>query len=348
MNEAPLWTLLAGWPLLAACVLALVPTAHRRASAATLATTGLAATLVLVWRMPADAVAKAACVGLGAALALHWTLGHGASARARVLPVFASAGILGLLACGADLAISAGLLGAQAVCVAAVGLSARRRARPGWEALLSDLSGAVLLLVSSGAPAASFAPVCASLGFGMLGGLGPRPRGEERDDESEASLARALLGVGAVIALGRSTMLISTDIVLGLGVLTVWLAAVSPVPRGVRIQIALAAMAAVLPHGAWAAGVSCLLALGLGAANWMPNRLASANMVPWPGFVAALWVIDACWRQPGPGTLIAALLLAGLVLAALRRGVAPVRADAMTIGLMMASLGAAVVLEQAG
>ncbi|AQS88859.1 hypothetical protein A0U93_14050 [Neoasaia chiangmaiensis] len=173
--------LVPGWPLLAACLLLLVPREQRFAAIGSLSIFGLVLTLVLTPLLPGQDLLSIVTRLLVAAVPFL-TRREGLSRIAAIVPLLATGCVLAALTLH-DLLVVVSLL---AFAVALLGLydaAAAARARAAWNTARLRLSGAILSLLGAsfgalpamagGAPVARAGDLLLVVGLCLLAGLGP-------------------------------------------------------------------------------------------------------------------------------------------------------------------------------
>ncbi|WP_051625751.1 hypothetical protein [Kozakia baliensis] len=308
------------WPLLAACLLSLTPTANLRSSAKSFALIGLIISVCLTPFMPGqDGLSNGARLLVAC---VPWLARRGEIGRIGVIvPFLACFCIMLALTAHAVLPIAA-LLGLAAALLALHEAAGAVRARVAWELARIRLAGAILALLGATLTGSSTQPDAARLGdlllavgLCLLAGLGPSPQGIP--EMGRPAVLDMLLRIGALALMLRLPDRDVTHMVFllaGLG--TLWLAVLAR-QCGPRLHAALATLCAaqggaVLPALLFMTGG---LAICSGEMTERSARWASSSLPPYPHFTASLLLLSVLLM---PHPFVGLAVLAALAIQAAR------------------------------
>ncbi|NVN42359.1 hypothetical protein HW537_00430 [Asaia siamensis] len=313
------------WPLLAACLLALMPEAQAARSARHFTLAGLVLTALLDPLLPSqDILARWACLLAGCVPFLSW---HSHEKRlALCLNLLASSAIMLALSVHTLLPVTC-LTAFTALILALRETLVTTRARQAWESMRLRLAGVVLALLGTSLTTLTPDPATLrlgdlflSVGLCLMAGLGApmTTQAHAASEERGTALLDMLLCLSVVALMLRLPERDITHIVLVLaGLAGLWLCVMTRQDNA-RPIVALAILAATLPHGV--VPVLLLLSSGLALAA-IPALDRSArfwilgSLPPWPGFTAGFGIVGGL---AATGMIPALLCLAALGLLASR------------------------------
>ncbi|WP_162993534.1 hypothetical protein [Asaia bogorensis] len=326
--------LVPAWPLLAACLLALLPRAQAMRSARHFALIGLALTVCLTALLPGqDLLTRWGCLLAGTAPAL--ALGKGQT-RLTLCLDFISGSIITLALCAHDVLTVVCLTACAALILAYRETLATTRARQAWDSMRMRLAGLILALLGTSLTTMSpdlaisrLGDLFLAVGLCLLAGLGttlpsrslmPDERHDTRTlrPERVAALPDMLLCLSAVSLMLRLPSREVTHVVLLLAGLTgLWLCVLSR-QGGSRPLVALATVATALPIGPIPSLLLLSSGMALAAEPDIPEsmrRWITSSLPPWPGFAAGCMIVAGL---DAVGVISALLVLAALGLTASR------------------------------
>ncbi|WP_438383914.1 hypothetical protein ABHV46_06745 [Asaia sp. BMEF1] len=317
------------WPLLAACLLALMPEAQAGRSARLFALTGLILTALLdPFLSGQDVLARWACFLAGCVPFLSWQARE--KRLALCLNFLASSTIMLALSVHTLLPVTC-LTACGALILALRETLVTTRARQAWESMRLRLAGVVLALLGTSlttmtpdAATLRLGDLFLSIGLCLMAGLGTpvTTHAHPATEEPGTALLDMLLCLSVVALMIRLPERDITHMVLILaGLAGLWLC-VGTRQDNYRPLVALAVIASALPHGVVPALLLMSSALALAAAPSI-NRSARfwilGSLPPWPGFAAGLGIV-AGLATTGVIPVLLCLLALGLMASRARLG----------------------------
>jgi len=326
------------WPLLAACLLALLPEKRAAGSARLFALTGLALTVLLTPLVAGqDLITRWTWLLAASVPFLSWREGS----RRLTLCLDFLACFVTMLALGLHAVLPvACLIACGALLLALRESLATTRARQAWESMRLRLAGTILTLL--GSSLTSFSPdpatlrlgdLLLSIGLCLLAGLGaPGGLASYFDSslipptERASALLDMLLCIAAIALMIRLPERDITHTVLVLaGLAALWLGILAR-QDGVRSLIALAIVSTAIPGGHVPAMLFLSTGLALAAEPALDSRSrrwVACGLPPWPPFAASCGLLAGLMRSsPLSGGLAALLTVIGLGVMASRSGLA--------------------------
>ncbi|CDG40952.1 MULTISPECIES: hypothetical protein [Asaia] len=327
--------LVPSWPLLAACLMALLPEARALRSARHFALAGLVLTLCLSPLLPAqDLLSRWGCLMAGAMPFL--ALGKGET-RLTLCLDFVSACLITLALCAHDVLTVVCLTGCAALMLTYRETLATTRARQAWDSMRMRLAGLVLALLGTSLITMSPDPAILRLGdlflavgLCLLSGLGtiaPVCDGTMTGKDGSAvslrtdrltALPDMLLCLSAVALMLRLPAREVTHMVpLSAGIAGLWLCILTR-QDGPRLLVCLATIAAALPTGPVPSLLFLSSGLALAAGPQIPDsmrRWVISSLPPWPNFTAGCLTLAGLSKV---GLIPTVIVLAALGLTASR------------------------------
>lgn len=308
------------WPLLAACLLMLIPLPRIFGAARSLSLTGVALTVVLTPVAPdQDALSNglrilASCVPW-LALRDNQTLAS-SSRTALMVPFLATFSGIMALSAHAILPVTT-WLGLTALLLAVREALTASRARIAWDharlrvaGVVLSLLGATLGSLTTDAGSIRAGDLFLAIGLSLLAGLGPSP--QKTSDSGTSAILDMLLRLGAIALILRLPDRDVTHLVfLCAGVATLWLAVPSR-QSGPRTHAALATLCATLPESTLPALLFLANGMAL-ASHRIPPTLrgwAASTLPPWPGFTAGLLLLGGLMSHHPVAAIVVGLALA--------------------------------------
>ncbi|GBQ87951.1 hypothetical protein [Asaia krungthepensis] len=287
--------LVPAWPLLAACLLLLLPTARAAQSARLFSLTGLVMTLCLTPLLSGqDGLARWGCLLAGCMPFLTWHPGQKRSAAClNLLSCF----VIMLALCSQRVLLVACLTTCGALILLLQETLSTARARLAWESMRLRLAGLILTLLGTSLVTLSpdpdllrlgdlFSAVGLCLVAGLAGFASPR---DEKISGPELALPDLLLCLSAVALMLRLPERQMTHLVLTLaGLAALWLC-VATRHQGPRTLVALATLASASSVGPVPAMLFMSSGFALAALPGLPGPMrgwVQAALPPWPGFPA--------------------------------------------------------------
>ena len=347
--------LIPAWPLIAACLLILLPEARARSSARIFALAGLALTLVLTPLLyNQDLLARWGCLLASTVPLLAWREANG---RIPTSLNFLASAVIMLALCAKSVLPVACLTGCAALVLALNETLVTSRAKQAWEPMRLRLAGLVMTLLGTSLTTLGADPALLRLGdlfmavgLCLLAGLGlPGTSGRSiRADYRNAILLDMLLCLSAVALMLRLPERDMTHMVLLLaGFAGLWICVLTD-QDSPRISVALAIIAAALPIGIVPSLLFLTSAFALAAEPVIPlpvRRWIQCGLPPWPGFAASCMVLAGLARS---GILLTVLCGLALCVLASRCQLTPClpaswRDRAILLALLGLGLGAGIV-----
>lgn len=289
------------WPLLAACLIALMPEAQAGRSARLFALAGLVLTAILdPFLSGQDILARWACLLAGCVPFLSWQARE--KRLALCLSFLASSAIMLALSVHTLLPVTC-LTASGALILALRETLVTTRAKQAWESMRLRLAGVVLALLGTSLTTLTPDPATLrlgdlflSVGLCLMAGLGTplTTYAHDATEEQGTALLDMLLCLSVVALMLRLPERDITHMVLILaGLVGLWFCVLTRQDNP-RPMVALAILAAALPHGVVPALL--LLSSGLALAT-APAIDRSArfwifgSLPPWPGFAAGFGIV---------------------------------------------------------
>ncbi|GAB6853147.1 hypothetical protein [Asaia astilbis] len=289
------------WPFLAACLLALLPEKRAAASARIFALSGILLTLLLIpFLSGQDLLARWSCLLAGCVPFLAW---REREKRLTLSLNFLATSTIMLALCVHAVLTVACLTACCALLLALHETLATTRARQAWESMRLRLAGIVLTLLGASLTGLAsdlhtrrLGDLFLAIGLCLLAGIGKAATTQEAtpDQDRGTALLEALLCLSAVALMLRLPERDITHITLVVaGLAGLWLCVLTR-QDGPRPLVALAIVAAALPHGLFSALLYLSFSVAVAASPSLQGpsrRWVLCGLPPWPSFAASCGVV---------------------------------------------------------